>query len=134
MEINVCTPTRGRLRFAGSTLFLSVIGRPVAGSFRGLDCAMKPHKLRPHGLILIFAPSLASQVPTGEETPVSPLAMKAIEESATNNSFFMGAPKVEYCETRSSRMDRLAKRRAIRIAQSEAVAKAELLRCVVRFA
>jgi hypothetical protein len=54
---------------------------------------MKPHRFRPHGPILIVAPSLASHVPTGEETPVSPLAMKKTKESATNNSFFIGAPK-----------------------------------------
>ncbi len=53
---------------------------------------MKPHKFRPQALILIFAPSFASQRPTGDEKPGAPLAMNAAAESAASSSFFMDAP------------------------------------------
>src|SRR5215467_777228 len=96
MEISISTPTRGRLRFAGSALFLSVGGRPVAGSICGFDCTMKPHKFRPHGLILIFAPSLASHRPIGEAKPISPLATTPDAASAINANIFIDAPCAEY--------------------------------------
>ncbi len=56
---------------------------------------MKPHKCRPHGLILIFAPSLASQMPTGEAKPVLALAMSAAEHNAISRNDFMDAPFAE---------------------------------------
>src|SRR5215467_448092 len=95
MEISISTPTRGRLRLAGSALFLSVGGRPVAGSICGLDCTMKPHKFRPHGLILIFAPSLASHRPIGEANPVPPLATTTAAASVVKNNRNMNAPPAD---------------------------------------
>src|SRR5215831_4241185 len=76
----------GRARFAGSALCLSANGRPVSGSIRGLDSTIKPHKLRPHGLIRIFAPSFASHRPTGEVNPVSQLATRQVAASIADNN------------------------------------------------
>src|SRR5215475_2398873 len=92
MEIKTCTPTMGRLRFAGSTLCLSVTGRPVSGSIWGLDCTMKPHKLRPHGLIRILAPSGASHRPTGSVDPVSQLATKHAAARIADHNECINAP------------------------------------------
>src|SRR5262252_934913 len=58
---------------------------------------MKPHKFRPHWVIRIFAPSLASHRPIGEPNPVSPLAARPATASATNAHIFMYAPGKENC-------------------------------------
>src|SRR5713226_5702675 len=76
-------------------LRLSAIGRPVSGSIWGLDCTMKPHKLRPHGLIRIFAPSFASHRPTGEVNPVSQLATKHAAARIADNNACMDTPQTK---------------------------------------
>src|SRR5258705_11915517 len=56
---------------------------------------MKPHKLRPHGLIRIFAPSFASHRPTGEVNPTSQLATKHAAARIADNNACMDTPQTK---------------------------------------
>ncbi len=64
------------------------------GSVGELACTIKPHKLRPHGLIRIFAPSFASHWPTGEAGPVSQVAAQVAAARIADNVQCMNAPKM----------------------------------------
>ena len=56
---------------------------------------MKPHKLRPHGLIRIFAPSFASHRPTGEVHPISQLATKHAAARIADNNECIDTPQTK---------------------------------------
>src|ERR1051325_7033064 len=66
MPSTICTPMSGRLRFAASELFLSVLGFPVSGSFGSFSQTIVPHSAPPQSAILTRdVPAWVSHVPDG---------------------------------------------------------------------
>src|SRR5215469_11780650 len=63
---------------------------------------MKPHKLRPHGVTLIFVPSCVSHRPTGEADPVSPLAARHAAARPADNIQCMNAPTRNHTSTNTT--------------------------------
>src|SRR6516164_8851187 len=83
------TPTSGRLRLAGSGLYLSVAGRPVAGSFAGTTLARNPHSPTPHAAMRMLPPSDARHRPIGsaKAAPAMEQAMSEPRTSAPGRTF-----------------------------------------------
>src|SRR5580692_10491129 len=74
MASTICTPISGRLCLVASALFLSVFGRPVAGSFGSLSQIRAPHSAPPQ-LVMRTWLSLSAvyQVPSGSAARAGPL-------------------------------------------------------------
>src|ERR1700719_1533983 len=87
MASTIGTPRSGRLCFAASALFLSVFGRPVAGSFGSLSQTSAPHSAPPQ-LVMRTWLSLSAvyQVPSGSAARAGPAAVSAVADSTTVES------------------------------------------------
>jgi hypothetical protein len=89
METKTTTPTSGRPRRASSGLFLSVHGRPVAGSFGGSTLTSVPQSAPPHVPTRTFDPSFANQRPAGSAYAV-PTPMNAKRAKMDTKLFCIG--------------------------------------------
>src|SRR5580704_636259 len=82
MASTICTPRSGRFCLLASALFLSVFGRPVAGSFGSLSQTSAPHSAPPQLVIRTWLSlSAVYQVPSGSAARAGPLAVSAIAAS-----------------------------------------------------
>src|SRR5580692_617170 len=87
MPSTIGTPSSGRFCLLASALFLSVFGRPVAGSFGSLSQTSEPHSAPPQ-LVMRTWLSLSAvyQVPSGSAARAGPLGASAIAGSTTVDS------------------------------------------------
>src|SRR5580692_10795262 len=87
MPSTIGTPSSGRLCLLASALFLSVFGRPVAGSFGSLSQTSAPHSAPPQ-LVMRTWLSLSAvyQVPSGSAARAGPLGVSATADSTTVES------------------------------------------------
>src|SRR5262245_52566992 len=87
------TPMIGRVRLAASTLFLSVFGLPVSGSFGSLSQMMLPHRAPPQSLTLTRdLPPSVSQVPIGSADAASLKLNTASAMAAARRMVMTGLP------------------------------------------
>src|SRR5215475_10007639 len=88
MLSTIGTPMSGRLCLLASALFLSVFGRPVAGSFGSLSQTSEPHSAPPQLVILTWLSlSAVYQVPIGSAARAGPcIAIVAATSVARPNA------------------------------------------------
>src|SRR5580704_9484215 len=84
MASTIGMPSSGRVCLLASALFLSVFGRPVAGSFGSLSPTSTPHSASPH-LVMRTWLSLSAvyQVPSGSEACAGPIELGPMVDSAS---------------------------------------------------
>src|SRR6266851_1011942 len=82
MASTIGTPSSGRLCLVASALFLSVFGRPVAGSFGSLSQTSAPHSAPPQLVMRTWLSfSAVYQVPSGSAARAGPLGVSATADS-----------------------------------------------------
>src|SRR4029077_9378645 len=109
MASTIGTPSSGRFCLLASALFLSVFGRPVAGSFGSLSQTSEPHSAPPQ-LVMRTWLSLSAvyQVPSGSAARAGPLGASAIASTTVETQSADAKRKVfikSLCSCLSRRRD-----------------------------